>query len=251
MHYDHLMQPAKPAHRSRAAAPRLPQAHRATLGQAAGWLALGWQAARAEPLFWLGLTLACADCVSLALYAPQLWILAALLTPGFVGAAAYAQGRAHAGQPASAREVCQAIGERHAALLTLGVYAIAMIVLGRAAVHGAWQLLAPQAAAGGAYRALAGALEAVPYLLVGAASWNAAALVTLRGMRPAQALLASARAAQRNWPLTLAALAAGCAASACLPLLPGLLTGLVLAPLAAGALLLATYGAYRDMFAPR
>jgi hypothetical protein len=248
MHSDHLLRADRTAHRPHSA-DGLAAARAVPFARILRWPAGGWRAAQAQPLLWLALALAGADCVTLAVYVPQLWLLAALVAPGFIGAAALAEARTEGGRPATVRELRRALLAKHEALLVTGLYGIAMTLLARAAVTGLWHALVPAQTAGWVH-ALGAGLDCLPFVLAAALAGYAPVLVVLRDLKPADAVLASLRAAAANRYLVLAALALSLAVGIVATQVPfaAATAALVLGPLVAAALLMAARGASRDLF---
>ena len=216
------------------------------------WPAGGWRAARAQPVLWLSLALVCADCITLALYAPALWLFSALAAPVVVGAAAFVEARHARGDTVGVPALYHALLRRHAALLAIGVYTAAIATVAHVALAGLWHALVP-GTAGVPLHLLATAFDTVPYVLAGALAWHAPGLVMLRGMTPSAAMLTSLRAAALNWPLLLAMLAVGMALGFLVSLLPatgGTIAALLGGPLLGAVLLMATRGACRAMVGP-
>ncbi|MFP3799057.1 MULTISPECIES: hypothetical protein [Paraburkholderia] len=216
--------------------------HRIRRVQAArcfAWLAQGFAVARLRPVAWLFALLACADLVTLFELAPRLSVLAPLVAPLAMAMFVLMQERADHARPWTFGETWGAVDEHRDALLAVGVAAAAMASAGYFAatmlahMHGlrAWAWLA-----------------ALPFYGVAFASfWFAPALIVLRNRTPLDAMMTSARAVARNWPVALIYAAVMGAYAFAVSAMPMTLSGVVVTPVLAVLILLGAYASYRDL----
>ncbi|WP_323119243.1 BPSS1780 family membrane protein [Burkholderia alba] len=262
MNIDYLSGTQEAARRNRKSSPSLPEGREVGAARCAQWLASGWDAARERPLLWLGAILACADFATLLELAPVLRPLAMFFAPGLAAALMFVMERARNGKPAGLREVIEAVNARRNALIAIGLYGAAMVLVGYVFTFGLRDVLqmAPEIARGivgmsGSGFAAQGGLDPVlemPVFAVAiAAAWFAPALVMLHDVSPVAAMVASIKAVLRNWRVTAIYLLAmtGGAYLVSLAELPA--KALMLTPLLIAVPLLSMYGAYRDIFGGR
>lgn len=224
------------------------------------WLDLGWRSVRRQPLLWLAAMFVCATFATACKFVPIVRPLIVLVAPFVVGALMVAQERVRIGRPASAGDICAALGRHHNALLSIGLASAAIVVVGYVLLVAALNVSSVESMltngthhvsityGGTGVRGIVATLVAVPIFTIALASaWFAPALVVLRNVAPLEAMAASLHGAARNWKTTLIYVVAVADAVLLAHRIPLFASALVLTPL----MLMSIYGGYRDLFASR
>jgi uncharacterized membrane protein len=240
-------------------------ARRVKFARLPSWLADGVAVAKLHPLWWLAALLVCADFATLLELVPRFAVLAPLAVPFAAGLLVLMQERASRARPWSAGEALAAVQSHRNALAAIGLGACALMGLGYLVQVAAFHLSVTPVGVQGDLRGIwivfnahreawAGfePLVAVPFYALGvAALWFAPALVVLRGLPALDAMLTSLRAVLRNWRVALVYAVAIAADLLLAPVVPMLVRGLVVTPLATALIVLSMYGSYREVFGER
>ena len=222
------------------------------------WLVAGARAAFAQPTLWMGVIAACVALLVLFKSMPLLRPLVVLAAPLVAGTLIYAQDRLHKGEPATMREIIEAVRAKSNSLFAIGLMSGAIVAIGYVVVIATMNLSLLAAimttgvrtisiSYGGdeGMRGLIESLISVPILVIAIASaWFAPALAMLHDVAPLEAMMASLNGAARNWGASAVVLFTLTGATLLAPAVPMLASALAITPL----LLLTIYGAYRDVF---